>query len=84
MKLKNGINKKKDIIYLVIAVILTLLLAAYLFWLVKGLTEKANNAFSSEPNGQKIPTFDFNRYDAVMSKVFPPTSTLPLASSTKP
>ena len=83
MKLKSGISQKKDVIYLVIAAILTLLLAVYLFWLVKGLTEKANSAFSNEPDDKKIRTFDFNRYDAVMDKVFPPTSTLPVASSTK-
>ena len=78
MILKSGINKKKDIIFVSVAVLLTLLLALYLFRVVKSLADRANSAFSAEPSAQKIPTFDFARYNKIMSKAFPSTSTVPL------
>lgn len=69
MRIKSGINKKRDIMYVVAAIILTLLLSAYLFWLVKGLADKANDALSANSNKSNIPTFDFERYDKLMKNV---------------
>lgn len=77
MRIKSGINKKRDIMYIVVAIILTLLLSAYLFWLVNGLADKANEALSANSNKGNIPTFDFERYDKLMKNVLtkPATST---------
>lgn len=82
MRLKSGVNQKKDLIYGVVAIALTILLALYLFWVVRSLANKANDAFSAEPDDQKIPTFDFDRYDKLMQKLSP-SSTIQLPPLTK-
>lgn len=84
MKLKNEINQRKDILYLVIAIALTVLLAVYLFWHVRSLAKKANLVFSSAPAPVNVATFDFERYERIISNVVPSTSTLVLPPASPP
>jgi hypothetical protein len=81
MQLKSGINKTKDIIYISIAILLTIIISVYLFWLVKHLADTANKAFDSNLNSVSIPSFDFKRYDALMKKISPSTSTARISGS---
>lgn len=74
MKLKGEINQKKDILYLIIAIVLTALVASYLFWFLHSLVEKANVIFSNTVTPGNIVTFDFDRYYRVVGKAFPTSS----------
>lgn len=69
MRIKNEINKRKDIVYLVIAIFLTVGLAVYLFWFVHNLVKKTNAVFGPVQAIGKPPAFDFDRYDKIMQKI---------------
>ena len=66
MRLKNEMNQKKDLVYLIIAVVLTVLLAVYLLWFVYTLAQKANTVFTSAPTDIQVTTFDFERYERII------------------
>lgn len=89
MRVKDGKGKKTELTFLIIATVLTIVLLAYLIWLVRHLVQKANTVFSINlQDTSSIPTFNFKKYDelfgvagqAVSSST--PASSSP--SSTKP
>lgn len=79
MRIKDGKGKKTELVFLITAGVFTLALIIYLVWLVQVLVAKSDEVFTVSARNPKIPVFNFDKYDRVVS---PLIGTSPIASST--
>lgn len=71
MIIKKSTNRKKEFIFLIGGSVMIVLFIIYIIFVIRSIASRANIIFGNEDQNLEIISFDFERYNEVIERVFP-------------